>query len=324
MLICPHCEQPLTRDGQAYRCQLGHTFDVAREGYVNLLRRPTKLPSDTKEMLAARRRFMDRGYYRPLAEAISATIHEWLHTRGATAEQVASGVLDAGCGEGYFTRAVAQTLATRRTPTVAASDTPPAESTSAVMQAMDDTFRQRQVYGADLSRDAVRLATSYARQAPGDEAMTEQRVVWLVANIKERLPFADASMGAILNVFAPHNAKEFGRLLAPGNLLLVVVPGVSHLNQARERLHLLNIQPDKRSHLLAQLKNDFVLQDEQSLTYDMALDAAAQSDLRMTPQRRTSLDASGTHTAQLALDTPTTVLITSAAFVLLAFARKPL
>jgi len=242
---------------------------------------------------------MDRGYYAPLAEAISATIYEWLHTRGATTQQTAPGVLDAGCGEGYFTRAVAQTVA--------------------------DTFPERQVYGADLSRDAVRLAASHTRQPADDEAMTEQQVVWLVANIKERLPFADASMAAILNVFAPHNANEFGRLLAPGNLLLVVVPAMSHLDQARERLHLLNIQPDKRSHLLAQLKDDFVLENEQSLTYDMALDATAQSDLRlMTPHRRTYLDTADTHRAQLALDTPTPVLSTSAAFVLLAFTRKPL
>jgi len=327
MLICPHCEQALTRDGQVYRCPQGHTFDVARQGYVNLLRRPTKLPSDTKEMLAARRRFLARGYYEPLAEAIASTMSDWLRIRSAPADQTAGGVLDAGCGEGYFTRAVARALADVGWAPSEANDTPSVELTRTVLPVTGGAFSPH-IYSIDLARDAVSMAARYARSAPDADAPVERTVerqmMWLVANIKERLPFADASIGAIMNVFAPHNAVEFARILAPGGLLLLVIPTPTHLLTARAPLQLLDIEPNKRLRLLTQLEDDFVLAHEQSLTYSMALDAAAQSDLRMmAPHKATQREGADAHTAQPALETPTT-LITDAAFSLLAFVRKAL
>ena len=294
MLTCPHCERPLTRDGQVFRCQQGHAFDLAREGYVNLLRRPSKLPSDTKDMLMARRRFLARGYYQPLAEAISATVRDWLPAHG-NGGQVEGGILDAGCGEGYFTRAVAQVVA--------------------------DTFPERQVYGVDLSRDAVRLA-GVARPAPDGATPAIREPVWAVSNIRERLPFADASMAAIINVFAPHNAQEFGRLLQPAGLLLMIVPDAQHLAEARDPLRLLTIQPDKRSHLLAQVGDHFSLAKEQSLTYEMTLDAMAQDDLRrMTPQKPIGRGAPATEITPLESGAPT-LLVTRAAFLLFALERR--
>lgn len=295
MLICPHCEQPLTREGQVYRCPQAHAFDIAREGYVNLLRRPSKLPSDSREMLSARRRFLARGYYQPLAEAISATVRDWLQAHG-NADQLAGAILDAGCGEGYYTCAIAQMLAA--------------------------TFPARQVYGADLARDAVRLAASAARQTADDSPLGEHEPVWMVANIRERLPFADASLTAIINVFAPHNAQDFGRLLLPGGLLLVVVPAPGHLAEAREPLGLLTIQPDKRSHLLAQVSDHFSLMKEQSLTYEMTLDAMSQRDLRlMTPSKPTDRQAPSAMITRHALDAATQ-METRAAFLLFALARR--
>jgi 23S rRNA (guanine745-N1)-methyltransferase len=97
VLLCPvrDCHQPLARDGKRVVCPQGHSFDVARSGYINLLQpqeRRSKLPGDTSAAVAARRRLHDRGVSEPLLKAISEMV-------GATAADIA---LDAGCGEGYY------------------------------------------------------------------------------------------------------------------------------------------------------------------------------------------------------------------------------
>lgn len=98
MFRCPVCSVALTIDhggsGAAWRCPGGHSFDVAREGYVNLLithQRRRREPGDSADMLRHRRNFLDRGHYRPLAEALAGN---------ASPGQA---VLDAGCGEGHYT-----------------------------------------------------------------------------------------------------------------------------------------------------------------------------------------------------------------------------
>lgn len=104
-LACPLDGKPLNPDSTTWRCQDGHSFDVARQGYVNLLPVQNKRslqPGDSKEMVTARQRFLNAGYYRPIAEAV----------REAVVQVVAgnSGVvscLDAGCGEGYYLRELA-------------------------------------------------------------------------------------------------------------------------------------------------------------------------------------------------------------------------
>jgi 23S rRNA (guanine745-N1)-methyltransferase len=73
LLACPACRDPLRRASGAYVCAHSHTFDIARSGYVNLLSGRKKLSptvGDSKEMLAARQRFLDAGHYAPLTEAL--------------------------------------------------------------------------------------------------------------------------------------------------------------------------------------------------------------------------------------------------------------
>jgi 23S rRNA (guanine745-N1)-methyltransferase len=96
VLLCTvrDCRQPLFREGQRLSCSNGHAFDVARSGYVNLLQpqhRRSKSPGDTPEAVAARRRFLDRGFAEPLVRAIVEALPL---TEGDT-------LLDAGCGEGH-------------------------------------------------------------------------------------------------------------------------------------------------------------------------------------------------------------------------------
>jgi 23S rRNA (guanine745-N1)-methyltransferase len=103
-LACPLDGAPLQRHGAAWRCPAGHCFDVASQGYVNLLpvqKKRSLDPGDSKEMVAARRRFLQAGFYQPIAAAVSrALLADW--PAGETAH-----CLDAGCGEGYYLRQLA-------------------------------------------------------------------------------------------------------------------------------------------------------------------------------------------------------------------------
>ena len=96
MLICTvrNCGQPLIETDRRLACANEHSFDVARSGYVNLLQpqdRRSKTPGDSAEAVAARRRFMERGFARPLVEQIVDSLPL---ERG-------DALLDAGCGEGH-------------------------------------------------------------------------------------------------------------------------------------------------------------------------------------------------------------------------------
>jgi 23S rRNA (guanine745-N1)-methyltransferase len=103
MLLCPvrDCHLPLERGEQRLRCPRGHSFDVARSGYINLLQpqeRRSKHPGDTVEAVAARRRLHDRGVTAPLLDGIAEMI-------GARASDI---VLDAGCGDGFYLGSLAR------------------------------------------------------------------------------------------------------------------------------------------------------------------------------------------------------------------------
>lgn len=103
-LACPLDGNPLQRVDKAWRCPQGHSFDIARQGYVHLLpvqKKRSKDPGDSKAMVAARQRFLEAGYYRPIADAVSAA------TLSGTTEGSELSCLDAGCGEGYYLRQLA-------------------------------------------------------------------------------------------------------------------------------------------------------------------------------------------------------------------------
>jgi len=124
MWVCPHCREVLRFDSErsTWSCSNNHLFDVAREGYVNLLpsnRKSSAQPGDSPEMLAARRRIHDAGFYQPLADAITAALPPGLQARN---------VLDLGCGEGFYCSALQRALP------------------------------WAQIYGVDIAKPAVRLA----------------------------------------------------------------------------------------------------------------------------------------------------------------------
>jgi 23S rRNA (guanine745-N1)-methyltransferase len=101
IINCPYCKNSLhdTRE-RTYVCENGHSFDVAKQGYLNLLpvnQKKSKDPGDNEMMIAARRNFLELGYYDPLIEKIKKLVTDKLifETRDIVA-------FDAGCGEGYY------------------------------------------------------------------------------------------------------------------------------------------------------------------------------------------------------------------------------
>lgn len=98
MLICPVCKKQLSKSGGSYVCPEKHSFDISRRGYVNLLQSQSpKNHGDDKQMAAARREFLNGGFYSRLRECICSNIK-------------GSCVADICCGEGYYLEGICQKL----------------------------------------------------------------------------------------------------------------------------------------------------------------------------------------------------------------------
>ena len=104
MLCCPICAQALERKERSFVCEKGHSFDMARQGYVNLLpvqNKHSAQPGDTKEQVSARRAFLEGDFYLPIVEAL-CTLAKKHNCQGP--------ILDAGCGEGWYSSRLAAAL----------------------------------------------------------------------------------------------------------------------------------------------------------------------------------------------------------------------
>lgn len=123
MLICPVCGEKLTVSDKTMRCSNGHSFDIAKEGYVNLLRSSKNgdFIGDDKISARMRRDFLGKGYYSVLKDELCCFFSE---KRGC--------VLDICCGEGYYTSALGENS-------------------------------NLNIYGFDISREMVRLAAKRGR-----------------------------------------------------------------------------------------------------------------------------------------------------------------
>ena len=185
---CPVCASPLQMQqgiGAGQLCCLGarvHTFDLSRSGYVHLSPRHSG-GGDSKEAVRARTAFLSVGYY----EVAARTLCELLcaHVQGPL-------VVDAGCGEGYYTNQMALCA--------------------------PDRFL---VCGFDLSKDAVDAAAKAAKRSGACAR-------YAVASVFE-LPMRDGSADAVVNVFAPCAEAEFCRVLRPDGVLILVGAGERHL-----------------------------------------------------------------------------------------------
>ena len=103
-LICPICGEQLNNRDRQYICAQNHSFDVARQGYVNLLtvqQKHSLNPGDTREQVLSRREFLEAGFYAPIADTLIDTAREL---------GISGRILDVGCGEGYYSARLADAL----------------------------------------------------------------------------------------------------------------------------------------------------------------------------------------------------------------------
>ena len=134
IFACPVCGAPLLRETSVCRCANGHSYDIAKEGYVYLLppnKKHSADPGDNREMVAARRRFLEAGHYRIFSDRMNALVRDKLETDRPV-------LLDAGCGEGYYAGRLREFLV---------------KSGAAPEQ-----------YGFDISKSAVRAAAKKYRE----------------------------------------------------------------------------------------------------------------------------------------------------------------
>lgn len=227
-LRCPVCGEPLAEEAagtaRALRCPRRHSFDIARQGYVNLLAGRAPHTGDSAEMVAARADFLAAGHYAAVAAVLAAAATDVAATDVAAAGGGAAGggavpyplVVDAGAGTGWYL--------------------------AAVLAALPDAAG----LALDVSKPALRRA---ARAHP--------RAAAALADTWQRLPLADHSAAVLLNVFAPRNGPEFHRVLDPAGALLVVTPAEDHLAELVDALDLLRVDPAKADRVAGSLGGHF-------------------------------------------------------------------
>lgn len=107
IIICPNCKSILQKLDKTVRCNNGHSFDVSKDGYINLLlpHQKKKLnPGDNKIMMNAREAFLSTGHYDFLIDRINNSI------ASLKLNDVPLHLLDIGCGTGYYTRKIFKSI----------------------------------------------------------------------------------------------------------------------------------------------------------------------------------------------------------------------
>lgn len=195
---CPNCRQPLSLEGRSFVCEKNHSFDKSKSGYVNLLlpnKMNSKTPGDNKIMVDTRNEFLSKGYYAKLKDALCREV--W--TIATSLNQAKIDLLDAGCGEGYYTAAMAQTLHESSIPA--------------------------DILGVDISKLALNLAAKRTKLAQ-----------FGVASVFA-IPVADHSCDIVTELFAPYCGEEFHRVLKKEGKLLLVIPSQEHLYELKQAVY---------------------------------------------------------------------------------------
>ena len=199
-LACPLDGLALAPGPHGLACAAGHNHDVARRGYANLLPvalRPSRAPGDDRAMVAARRTVLEHGLFAPVADAVEARAVE--AARGL--DEPPGALVDAGCGEGWYTSRLAAALAA------------------------DPSLAGTPTLGCDISRPAIEAA---ARRAGGSG--------WAVAN-NARLPLLAGRAGLITSLFGFETWSAWAALQVPGQVVVTAGPGARHLIELRALLY---------------------------------------------------------------------------------------
>lgn len=186
-LLCPICKsrvEIIYENSGRLQCKGPkiHSYDFASGGYVNLGAPVQSGGGDSKQAVRARSDFLNTGLYEPIADALRALLAKYLSPDAL--------VIDAGCGEGYYSERIAA-----------------------------DGYS---LAGFDLSKFATDAAAKRAK------AKGRANAFFGVASVFS-LPIADSSADAVVNIFAPCAENEYSRVLKDGGLLFVVAAGPEHL-----------------------------------------------------------------------------------------------
>lgn len=192
-LICPLCQKSLFRLDSTIKCENGHCFDLAKSGYINLLnpgKKNNAKAGDGKDMIRARTQFFSTGAYSKIRDTLCSIV----------SSLAPSVIVDAGCGEGYYTSRLA------------------------------DDNKSSLVYGFDMSK----FGTEHASKISKSKQITN--TLYAVSNIFD-MPLEGGCADIIVNMFAPVASEEFYRVLRNGGYLIIGVAGKSHLEGLKRALY---------------------------------------------------------------------------------------
>jgi 23S rRNA (guanine745-N1)-methyltransferase len=224
MWQCPLCKLPLQthhvdapdRLLKTWSCENNHSFDKAKQGYVNLLpvqNKRSKMPGDDVEMVAARTTFFARKPYALLAKKLAELINsvDMKNTDGICVPRnqfdvsaTPVNIYDSGCGEGYYLEALSILLS----------------STELAHKSVQYSFS-----GHDISKAAVISAAKRNQD--------KQLVVASTINI----PVLDCSQDIILQIFAPACAAQYARVLNSNGVVITVDPAPKHLFELKQLVY---------------------------------------------------------------------------------------
>lgn len=220
---------PLNDTEKQLACPNGHSFDVARQAYINLLpvqQKRSKNPGDSKEMIDARTAFLNTGVYAPIADKFNDINSELI--TGYKDQEIC--LLDAGCGEGYYLEHLLNYLERK-------------------IIDQDVAF-----LGLDISKPAIMAAAKRSKQ-----------ITWLVAsNIQP--PILPGTVDIIFSMFGFPAYDPFRKLLKPGGKIILVEAGPEHLIELRNIIYP-TVNKSELSGMSPAEKSEFDLISESSLSY---------------------------------------------------------
>lgn len=196
IFTCPHCGECLTEQEKIYSCVNRHSFDKSASGYVNLLlAKDSKGHGDNKDMVSARHLFLEGGWYQPLLDCLKNTAEAVFPKNGV--------LLDAGCGEGWYTEGICQ--------------------------ALENSGIAYSAYGIDIAKDALKTASKRLLAKAG-------KIKYAVGSVY-KMPVLPGSCDMVLNLFAPLVPDAYTALLKTGGYLLMAVPDKEHLWSLKQVLY---------------------------------------------------------------------------------------
>lgn len=245
-LACPIDGERLVLHEKQLACKNGHSFDVSRQGYVNLLpvqHKRSKEPGDSKEMVIARTEFLNSGFYEPVADKLTEMLLALLLDNHSGRQETC--LLDAGCGEGYYLDFIINS---------------------------PDFNNKLSLIGLDISKPAIISA-----------AKRNNQISWIVGTNRQP-PVLENSVDIILCVFGFQNYAGFRKILKTDGKIILVEPGTDHLKELREIIYNDPKITEIPGSCLAE-ENGLQVADEQSLLYKITLNNNKQIKnlLLMTP-----------------------------------------